>query len=56
MQTWYQIPAAVLIGFTAAVVAALCIAARELGDWRAIRLQFVLNNRNHKQRRLESDQ
>ena len=56
MLTWYQVPAAVLIGFTAAMIAALGLAARELGDWRAIRLQLVLNNRNHKQRRLESDQ
>lgn len=54
MQTWY-IPAGVIAGVSVAIVTALVIAARELGDWRAIRLQFILNNRNHSQRRLKHD-
>ncbi|WP_371374500.1 hypothetical protein [Sporomusa aerivorans] len=55
MPTWSHIPVAVIIGAGAAIVAAIIIAARELGDWRAIRLQLVVNNRNHNQRRFESD-
>ncbi|WP_371380859.1 hypothetical protein [Sporomusa aerivorans] len=55
MPTWFHIPMAVIIGASAAVVAAIVIAVRELGDWRALKLQLVVNNRNHNQRRFGSD-
>ena len=53
MPTWYHIPVAVMVGVAASLIMAFAIAARELGSWRAIRLQLVINNQNHKQRHSE---
>ena len=55
MSTWIQIPVGVVAGCVVAIGTALFIAARELGGWRAIRLQFVINNQSHKRRQLEDD-
>ncbi|WP_371366235.1 hypothetical protein SRRS_06850 [Sporomusa rhizae] len=55
MPVWFQIPAAVIIGLVVAVITATAIAAKELGDWRALRLQFVVNNRSHNERIRDND-
>lgn len=42
---------AVFAGVASAIAFSGWLAARELGGWRAVRLQFVVNNQIHKRRR-----
>ena len=44
---------AIMAGVISALAFSCWLAARELGGWRSVRLQFVVNNQVHKRRKEE---